>query len=70
MDDGTKKRRPRRSFTDEFKAGAIRRVLEQGETAGQAADVLSLGSSQTVVVGKRRPVAELGLTWEHPSRRE
>ena len=28
----SKRRRPRRSFTDEFKAGAVRLVLDQGKT--------------------------------------
>ena len=32
------KKRPRRSFTDEFKAGAVRLVLDEGKTrlAGRA----------------------------------
>jgi transposase-like protein len=33
-------RRSRRTFTDEFKAGAVRLVLEQGETVGQVARAL------------------------------
>jgi transposase len=32
MDEGKKPKRPRRSFTDEFKAGAIRLVLDEGKT--------------------------------------
>jgi transposase len=36
----TPKRRPRRQFTDEFKAGAVRLVLEEGKTvAGVARDL-------------------------------
>ena len=38
----TPKRRPRRQFTDEFKAGAVRLVLEQGKTVGAAARDLDL----------------------------
>lgn len=45
MAKGTKKRRPRRSFTEEFKAGAVRLVLEEGKTAGQVARDLDLTES-------------------------
>jgi transposase len=45
MAKGTKKRRPRRSFTEEFKAGAVRLVLEEGKTAGQVARELDLTES-------------------------
>jgi len=38
----TPKRRPRRTFTDEFKAGAVRLVLEDGKTVGAAARDLDL----------------------------
>jgi len=31
----TPKRRPRRQFTDDFKAGAIRLVLEEGKTVSR-----------------------------------
>ncbi|MCK8498421.1 transposase [Myxococcus fulvus] len=30
-----KPRRPRRSYTEEFKAGAVRLVLEEGKTTSQ-----------------------------------
>ena len=30
------KRRPRRQFTDEFKASAVRLVLDEGKTVGAA----------------------------------
>ena len=33
----TPTRRPRRQFTDEFKAGAVRLVLDEGKTVGGAA---------------------------------
>lgn len=40
-----KGRRPRRSFTDEFKAGAVRLVLEQDQTVPQVARDLDLSES-------------------------
>ena len=41
----TPKRRPRRQFTDEFKAGAIRLVLDEGTTVGAVARELDLTAS-------------------------
>ena len=41
----TRRKRTRRSFTDEFKAGAIRLVLEEGKTVGAAARDLDLTES-------------------------
>ena len=38
----TPKRRPRRQFTDEFKAGAVRLVLDEGKAVGAAARDLDL----------------------------
>ena len=38
----TPKRRPRRQFTDEFKAGAVRLVLDEGKAIGAAARDLDL----------------------------
>jgi transposase len=38
-------RRTRRSFTDDFKAGAVRLVLEQGKTVAAAARDLGLTES-------------------------
>jgi len=35
-------RRPRRAFTDEFKAGAVRLVLDEGRTVGAVARELDL----------------------------
>ena len=40
-----KPRRPRRSFTDEFKASAVQRVLEGGKTIPQVARDLDLTES-------------------------
>lgn len=41
----TKRRRPRRRFTDEFEAGAIRLVLDEGKTVGAVARELDLTPS-------------------------
>ena len=38
-------KRARRSFTDEFKAGAVRLVLEEGKTVAQVARDLDLTAS-------------------------
>ena len=41
----TKPRRTRRTFTDDFKAGAIRLVLDEGQTVAAAARDLGLTES-------------------------
>jgi transposase len=41
----TEGRRARRKFTDEFKAGAVRLVLDEGRTAGAVARELDLTES-------------------------
>ena len=41
----TQPRRTRRSFTDDFKAGAIRLVLDEGQSVAAAARVLGLTES-------------------------
>ena len=41
----TPTRRPRRQFTDEFKAGAVRLVLDGGKSVGAAARDLDLTES-------------------------
>ncbi len=38
-------RRPRRQFTDDFKAGAVRLVLDEGQTVGRVARDLDLTES-------------------------
>jgi len=43
--DPSKEKRSRRSFTDEFKAGAVKLVLDEGETVAQAARELDLTES-------------------------
>jgi len=40
-----KRQRVRRSFTDEFKAGAVRLVMDEGKSVGQAARELDLTES-------------------------
>jgi len=40
-----KPQRVRRSFTDEFKAGAVRLVIDEGKTVGEAARELDLTES-------------------------
>jgi transposase len=45
MDGEQKSKRPRRSFTDEFKAGAVRLVLDEGKTIPQVARDLDLTES-------------------------
>jgi transposase len=41
----TKRKRSRRSFTEEFKVGAVRLVLEEGKTVGAVARDLDLTES-------------------------
>jgi transposase len=41
----TKRKRTRRNFTDEFKAGAVRLVLDEGKTVAAAARDLGLTES-------------------------
>ena len=45
MAEGTSKQRPRRSFTDEFKAGAVRLVLDEGKTVSQVGRDLDVAQS-------------------------
>lgn len=45
MAEGKRLKRPRRSFTDEFKAGAVRLVLEEGKTVPQVARDLDVSAS-------------------------
>ena len=45
MPDQAPKKRPRRSFTDEFKAGAVRLVLDEGKSVPQVARDLDLTES-------------------------
>ena len=45
MEQQEKKRRAKRSFTDEFRAGAVRLVLDEGKTVAQVARDLDLTES-------------------------
>jgi transposase len=45
MDHTKRKTRERRSFTDEFKAGAVRQVLDEGKSIGKTARDLDLTPS-------------------------
>ena len=55
MDEGKRPKRVRRSFTDEFKAGAVRLVLDEGKTISQVArDLDVLRSSLELWVKRAR----------------
>ncbi len=61
MEQGKKPKRARRSFTDEFKAGAVRLVLDEDKTVAQVARDLDLTASAMAgwveharAVGRRR----------------
>jgi transposase len=45
MDQESRKKRARRAFTDEFKAGAVRLVLDEGKSVPQVARDLDLTQS-------------------------
>jgi transposase len=45
MENGRQPRRERRSFSDEFKAGAVRLVIDEGKTVPQVARDLDLTTS-------------------------
>lgn len=45
MAEGKRQKRARRSFTDEFKAGAVRLVLDEGKSVAQVARELDLTAS-------------------------
>ncbi|WP_255443066.1 transposase [Corallococcus sp. Z5C101001] len=51
MVEEKKPRRPRRSYTDEFKAGAVRLVVEEGKTGSQVARDLDLTLSVPAELG-------------------
>jgi transposase len=68
MDEARKQKRERRSFTDEFKAGAVRLVLDEGKTVSQVARDLDLTASALRVWVERaradRTKGKTGLTTE------
>jgi transposase len=71
MTEGTRKQRPRRNHTDEFKAGAVRLVLDEGKTVSQVGRDLDV--AQSVVGGwvkqarADRAGGKAGLTTEERS---
>lgn len=66
-----KERRQRRSYTDEFKAGAVRLVVDEGKTVAEVARDLDLTASALAgwVVQARadRSKGKTGLTTEERS---
>ena len=68
MNDKATERRARRHFTDEFKAGAVRLVLDEGKTIGQVARDLDLTASALGTWVERahadRTKGKTGLTTE------
>ena|SRR5437868_7345533 len=66
MDRAKRERRARRSFTDEFKAGAVRLVLDEGKTVSQVArdlDLTQSGVSKWVTQARAdRSDGKMGLT--------
>lgn len=68
MDEGKKAKRPRRSFTDDFKAEAVRLVLDEGKAVNRVAKDLDLTASALRVWVERaradRTHGKTGLTSE------
>jgi len=66
MEQEPRKKRARRAFTDEFKAGAVRLVLDEGKTISQVARDLDLTESALRVWVERaradRTKGKTGLT--------
>jgi transposase len=66
-----KGKRPRRAFTEEFKAGAVRLVLDEGKTIAQVARDLDLSANSVatwVSQGRAdRSKGKTGLTTEERS---
>ena len=64
----TRNRRPRREFDEEFKAGAVRLVLDEGKTVGRVARDLDLTESALRIWVERaradRTKGRTGLTTE------
>src|SRR5260370_41785060 len=66
QDSEKKQRRQRRSFTDEFKAGAVRLVLDEGKPIAQVARDLDVNASSLGIWVDReradRSAGKTGLT--------
>jgi transposase len=66
-----RRRRPRRSFTDEFKEGAVRLVLDQGKSVSAVARDLDLtGSALQDWVNRARADRSKGKTGLTTAERE
>ncbi len=66
MESGKRPKRARRSFTDEFKAEVVKKVLSSGKTAGQVARELDLTETavrhwvrQAEIDARRNPAGPL-----------
>ena len=71
MEQQPRKKRARRSFTDEFKAGAVRLVLDEGKSIPQVARELDLTvSSLRVWVDRARADRTKGKTGLTTAERE
>jgi len=71
MEQEPRKKRARRSFTDEFKAGAVRLVLDEGKSIPQVARELDLTvSSLRVWVDRARADRTKGKTGLTTAERE
>ena len=71
MESDKRSRRTRRRFTEEFKAGAVRLVLDEGKTVGAVARELDLtGSSLTKWVQQARADRTHGKTGLTTAERE
>jgi transposase len=68
MDEEPKRKRAKRSFTDEYKAGAVRLVLDEGKTVAEVARDLDLTASTLATWVKHaradRTKGKTGLTAE------
>jgi transposase len=62
--------RERREFTDEFKAGAVRLVLEEGKSLAQVARDLDLTASALSGWVKRAQAAQVGVNRDADERAE
>jgi transposase len=62
MGEGKRPKRPRRSFTDDFKAGAVRLVLDEGKPVAQVARDLDLTMSLRQRVERARADRSKGRT--------
>ena len=71
MESDKRSRRTRRRFTEEFKAGTVRLVLDEGKTVGAVARELDLtGSSLTKWVQQARADRTHGKTGLTTAERE